>query len=77
MAPIRPASVGVLDQSATCWINPHSTAWLLLRSQAGREEKDIDSETYRTYTYSNLSKHPVGHLAFIVSIHPLMLALWL
>lgn len=48
-----------------------------LRSQAGREEKDIDSETYRTYTYSNLSEHPVGHLALIVSIHPLMLALWL
>ena len=48
-----------------------------LQSQAGREKKDIDSEAYRTYTYSNLSEHPVGHLAFIVSIHPLMLALWL
>ena len=50
---------------------------LALRAQAGRKEKDIDSETYRTYTYSNLSKHPVGYLALIVSIHPLMLALWL
>ena len=45
--------------------------------RAGREEKDIDSETYRTYSYSHLSKHPVGYLALIVSIHPLMLALWL
>jgi hypothetical protein len=67
MAPIRP--VNALRNG-----RPRGSP---LQRQAGREEKDIDGETYRTYTYSNLSKHPVGHLALIVSIHPLMLALWL